>query len=326
MESLPFEGMKRTVLIRQESKTSDKFGKKPEDRTVEELLGSGIINIDKPAGPTSHQVSAYVKQILGIGKAGHSGTLDPKVTGCLPVALGSGTRIVQSLLNAGKEYICLMHLHHEVTEKQLAKVIKQFTGRIKQFPPVKSAVKRRWRYRKIYYIKLLDVKGQDILFKVGCEAGTYIRKLVHDMGQALGTGAHMAELRRSKAGPFHEDDSKTLQDLTDQFHYYNNKKENHLKEIILPIENGVKHLAKIWVLDTAVWGLCNGQSLKVPGIAKVETDIQVDESVAVMTLKNELVMVGKVKMISKKMISEERGVAVKPEQVFMPDNTYPKFE
>lgn len=324
---LPFEKTKRTVLIKKYAETSDKFGKYPSKRTVDELIDFGIINIDKPEGPTSHQVSAYVQKILGIKKSGHSGTLDPKVTGCLPVAVGSATRIVQALLPSGKEYVCLMHLHKEVEEYQLRKIISSFVGKIKQLPPIKSAVKREWRFRKIYYIEVLDMQGKDVLFKVGCQAGTYIRKLVHDIGQSLGTGAHMAELRRTKAGPFNEDSLVTLQDLIDAHHYYKEEKnEKYIRHCIKNIEFGVSHLPKIWIFDTTVDSLCHGINLKVPGISKVETDIQVDEMVAIMSLKEELVAIGTSKMISNDIVKEERGVAVIIEKVFMQPSTYPRIE
>ena len=289
---LPFEKREYKELIRQEAETDPKYGKKPEERDIEELLEKGVINIDKPSGPSSHQISAYVQKILQKKKAGHSGTLDPKVTGCLPIAVDKATRVVQSLLTAGKEYICVMHLHEEKSREEILQVFKEFTGRIKQLPPVKSAVKRQWRFRKVYYIELLDINGQDVLFRTGTEAGTYIRKLVHDIGQKLGCGAHMAELRRSKAGPFNEDSLVTLQELTDAYHYYKNGDDSSLKKVIQPMENAIAHLPKIYVQDTAVDTLCHGMQLKVPGIIKVDSDIQEDNNVAVLTLKGELVLVG----------------------------------
>lgn len=324
---LPFEKIKREILIKKEAETSDKFGKKPEDRTVEELLDFGVINIDKPAGPTSHQVSAYVQKILHIKKSGHSGTLDPQVTGCLPTAIGKATRIVQPLLTSGKEYICLMHLHAEVEEYALRKVMSEFVGKIKQLPPIKSAVKRQWRFRKIYYLEILDIEKRDVLFKVGCQAGTYIRKLVHDIGEKLGCGAHMAELRRTKAGPFREDTLVTLQELTDAYHYWKaDGNDKYIRHCIKPIEYGVTHLPKIWIFDTTVDSLCHGINLKVPGIAKVETDIQVDEQVAIMTLKEELVAIGIAKMTSKEIIQQEKGIASTTDKVFMEPSTYPRIE
>lgn len=324
-DSLPFEHIERQILVRKEAESSGKFGLLPGLRPVEKLLEYGIVNIDKPKGPTSHQVSAYVQQILGLSKSGHSGTLDPKVTGVLPVAFGRATRIVQTILSAGKEYVAIMHLHDPVPDDKLKKVCSRFTGKIKQLPPIKSSVKRRERFRKVYYLNILESDGQDILIQTGTQAGTYIRKLIHDIGQELGCGAHMAELRRTKAGPFKEDTAVTLQDLSDALHYYREGKERYLKAIIQPPEAAVEHLPKVWVLDTSVDTLCHGSNLAVPGIAKVESAIGPDESVAIMTLKDELVALGKTRVASKEMLGD-RGMAVNVEKVFMEPETYPKIQ
>jgi len=188
-------------------------------------------------------------------------------------------------------------------------------------------VKRQWRYRKVYYIDIIEIKDQDVLFKVGCQAGTYIRKLCSDIGKRLGTGAHMAELRRTQAGPFKEKTLCTLHDVKDAYHYYiEEQNEKPLRKLIQSLETGASHLPKIWVLDTTVDSLCHGASLKVPGISKVETDIQLEDKVAVLTLKGELILVGKAKMISKDIIKEERGIAIKSEQVFMKPDVYPKVK
>ncbi|MBT3721173.1 RNA-guided pseudouridylation complex pseudouridine synthase subunit Cbf5 [archaeon] len=325
MGDLPFEKIKREILLKKEAQTSDKFGFYPENRTVEELMQFGVINIDKPAGPTSHQVSAYLQKILNLDKAGHSGTLDPNVTGVLPITLNKSTKIVQTLLKAGKEYICLMHLHRPVEEFELYKVFEKFTGKIKQLPPIKSAVKRQIRERRIYYIELLDIIEQDVLFKVGCQAGTYIRKLVHDMGQELKVGAHMAQLRRTKAGPFNETSLFTLQDVSDAYYYYKEKKnDKFIRRVIMSIERAVSHLPKIWVIDTAVDSLCHGASLAVPGISKLEAGIEIDELVAIYTLKNEFICFGRAKMSSLKMMGE-KGLAVKTDKVVMAPGIYPRF-
>ncbi len=158
-------------------KAEGDFGKSPELRTTSELINYGIVNLDKPKGPTSHQTSDYVKKILGIDKAGHSGTLDPNVSGVQPVALGKATRIAEFLLTSPKEYVCLMHLHHPVEEDKIKEIIKKFIGKIQQLPPIKSAVKRELRIREVYELELLEIKTQDVLFRVKCQAGTYIRKL-----------------------------------------------------------------------------------------------------------------------------------------------------
>src|SRR3989338_2496513 len=170
MESkLPFEKINREILVKKEAKTNCTL----KEIKAEELINYGIVNIDKPAGPTSHQVSDYVQKILGISKAGHSGTLDPGVTGVLPIALGRATRIVQNLLTAGKEYVAIMYLHKEVSEKEINEAVKKFTGKIKQLPPIKSAVKRRLRTREVYYVEIMEIEDREVLFRIGCQAGTY---------------------------------------------------------------------------------------------------------------------------------------------------------
>lgn len=324
-QKLPFETIQRKILTRREADTSEKYGYHPGRRPVELLIENGIVNIDKPAGPTSHQVSAYTKQILGISKAGHAGTLDPNVTGVLPIGLSGSTKIVHVLLTAGKEYVCLMHVHKQVSPDELAKVLTEFSGRIKQMPPIKSAVKRQLRERNIYYLDILETEGKDVLFKVGCQAGTYIRKLVDDIGRRIG-GAHMAELRRTKAGPFGEDTLATLQDLSDAHYYWKSGgNDKFIRHIIQPVENATMHLPKIWVLDSAVDTIAHGASLKVPGIAKLESGVEEEDTVAVMTLKGELVCYGTARMNSEKMLGD-KGIAVKTERVFIRPGLYPRME
>ena len=324
--TLPFEKNKREILVRKDSETSDKFGVYPGKRTVEQLLRYGIVNIDKPSGPTSHQVSDYVQKILMIKKSGHSGTLDPKVTGVLPIALGSATKVVHGLLTAGKEYIALMHLHQEIPMEQLQKAFSAFTGKIMQLPPVKSAVKRVLREREVYYLELLEMEGKDVLFRVGCEAGTYIRKLIFDMGKELGCGAHMAELRRTKAGPFDESTLFTLQDLRDAYHYATKEgNETLFRKVVLPMESAVAHLPKVWIFDATVESLCHGTDLKVPGISRVDDQIEEGNRVAILTLKGELVCMGTARMPTKNML-KDRGAAVTVDRVLMEPGTYGQKE
>ncbi|MFT4304056.1 MAG: RNA-guided pseudouridylation complex pseudouridine synthase subunit Cbf5 [Candidatus Woesearchaeota archaeon] len=326
MGQLPFEKIKREILIRKDVEPNN-LGVDPNNRPIAELLVNSIIVVDKPKGPTSHQVAAYVQKILDIDKSGHGGTLDPNVSGILPTAIGKATRVVQALQPAGKEYICMMHLHKEIPHGKVFNVMKEFEGKIKQLPPIKSAVKRQYRYRKIYYIEVLEVKGKDVLFYVGCQAGTYIRKLCHDIGQKLECGAHMADLRRTKAGPFNEKNIFTLQDIADAYHFYKNEgNDKFLKKILMPIERGVDHLGKVYVLDSTVDTLCHGASLAIPGIAKVETEIQQDETIAILTLKGELIALGMTKMCSSDMIKKEKGIAATLEAVFMIPGTYPKMQ
>lgn len=327
MALLPFERIKRTIVIKRDCSSNLIFGLDPQKRPIQKLIEYGVVNINKPDGPTSHVIADYVKQLLHIDKAGHSGTLDPGVTGVLPVALGSATRIVQVLLPAGKEYVALMHIHKPVDEKLLRKTLDDFIGKITQMPPLKSAVKRQLRERNVYYIDVMEIEAQDVLFRVGCEAGTYIRKLCYDIGRKLGTGAHMQQLVRTKAGPFTDKDMVFLQDLADAFWLWKNKnEESALRKIIRPIESAIVHMPMVWVNDFAVDSLCHGAELNIPGICKLHEEIEKDDLVAIMTLKGELVALGFAVLSGKEILSKDKGLAVKPHKVFMEPNVYPKFK
>ncbi|MHA2156357.1 MAG: RNA-guided pseudouridylation complex pseudouridine synthase subunit Cbf5 [Candidatus Hodarchaeales archaeon] len=305
--------------------SSPEYGLSPEKRSVPELLNLGIINLDKPANPTSHEVTAWVKHILGVKKAGHGGTLDPSVTGCLPIALGRATRSLQVLLPAGKEYICIMKLHDPRSQNEVEKVLEFFRGKIYQTPPVRSNVKRQLRVRKIYELELIEhYDSQYSLLRIKCEAGTYIRKLCHDIGLILGTGAHMHELRRTHTGPFNENESKTLQELTDAWHYYNeNAEEKGIREIIQPIEAICVHLPKIFIRDSAVDAICHGAQLTLPGVIKFTRNIDKNSLLAILTMKGELVAFGRSILTSKKLSELRNGLCAKPIAVFMEKETYP---
>ncbi len=304
------------MLTRREA--TGTLGQAPEDRPVEDVIEYGMLNVDKPAGPSSHQVSAWVKKMLGIDKAGHAGTLDPNVTGVLPVALGRATRITHGLLSAPKTYVGELELHGETSDADLKKVVSEYKGDISQVPPVRSAVKREERERTIYEFELLERDDRRVLFRVRCEAGTYIRKLCHDIGEDLKVGGHMRELRRTAVGPFTEDTTTRLQDLQEALHLWNERgDEEPLRDLLLPVEEGVSHLESVHVLDSAVKTLVHGASLKVPGISTLSESIQEGTLVAVKTLKGELVETGEAQLSSEEMVEHDSGVAVTPKQVFM---------
>jgi H/ACA ribonucleoprotein complex subunit 4 len=324
-EKFPYQLIKREVLMREDAPTDPKSGCEPAKRSIAQLLNTGIVYIDKPSGPTSHQISGYVKEILDVPKAGHSGTLDPKVTGVLPVTVGGATKGVQLLIKAGKEYVAIMHLHKEIEEVELRKAFEEFLGKIEQLPPIRSSVKRQLRTRSVYYYNILEISGNDVMFKVGCEAGTYIRKLIHDIGKRLGCGAHMVDLRRTRVGPIGEEHLVTLQDLKDAVHYYKTEQnDKYLRYCIKPLEVAIDHIPKIWAHDTAVDSVCHGAQLNIPGICKLESGIEKDDIVAVLTLKGERVCYG-FAMADTKTMMGERGSAVKTEKVFMEPGTYPKI-
>jgi len=170
-------------------------------KTTEELLKFSILNIDKPTGPTSFQISQFVKKSLAVNKTSHFGTLDPAVTGVLPVGIGRACRLNEYLMHRDKTYVGIMRLHKEISLALLKKTIEKFIGKIQQLPPVRSRVKRAIREREVKFFEILEIEDKDILFKTQVQAGTYIRKICDDMGKEIG-GAHMLELRRTEAGIF----------------------------------------------------------------------------------------------------------------------------
>jgi len=321
-------GMEFEVVEKKKGEeTSDKWGKKPVEREIPELLQFGVVNLDKPPGPTSHQTADMVKRVLGVKKAGHSGTLDPGVTGVIPIGLNHGTKVMQTLLGSGKEYICLMHIHKDLGIDRIRKVLKEFTGKIEQLPPVKSSVKRVLRERSIYETEILDYDEKDILFRVSCEKGTYIRKLVHDMGENLGCGAHMQELRRTRVASFTEHTNMvSLHELSEAMYLYNNdKNEKYLRYCVQPLENAVPHLKKMWVIDSAVGSVTYGAKLKVPGIVKLHKGINKEELICLMTLKDELIALAKAEMSSDEIMENKRGIAASLQRVIMERDVYPRM-
>jgi len=316
----------RSVLVKRSGKTDPAHGMPPEKRSLEMHLKLGAINLDKTSGPTSHEVVAWVKRILNVEKAGHSGTLDPKVTGILPTLLGNATRVMDVLLLAGKEYICLMHVHKPQPKRRILEVCQEFVGPIYQTPPLKSAVVRQLRTRTIYYLEVSEIEGQQVLFRAGCEAGTYIRKLCFDIGLALGTGASMEELRRTKAGPFREDGTLvTLHQLKDAYEIWRETgDESGLRRVILPVEVALKHLPRLTIADNAVDAICHGAPLAAPGLLSLETDINKGDDVALFTLKGEAVGVARAQMTSQEMLGSKTGIVAATERVIMEPGTYPK--
>jgi len=233
---------------------------------------------------------------------------------------------MDALLKAGKEYVCLMHIHTPITQSKIHKSSKEFIGKIIQMPPVKSAVKRQLREREIYYLEILEIKNQDVLFIVGCQAGTYIRTLCVNFGKALGTNAHMQQLVRTKSGPFNEKESYSLQDIKDAFTLYEEGEESQLKKILKPAEFAVQHLPKIWVIDSAVDTLCHGANLSIPGISKLNNKIEKNDLVAIFTLKEELVALGSAILTSEEIMNQEKGLVIKTSKVYMDPETYPHFK
>ena len=308
----------------EEVQTSEEYGCPPNKRSVEEHIKKGFVCIDKPRGPSSHEVVVWVRNILNVKKTGHAGTLDPRVTGVLPVFIETATKLVKFLQESGKEYVCVMRLHGDVKEEEIRKVFRMFIGKIYQKPPLKSAVKKQLRIREIYSMQILEIEGRDILFKVSTESGTYIRKLCKDMGEVLGVGAHMQELRRTRTGEFVESESYTLQDLLDAYIFWKEEgEERYIREIIKPMEAAVSSIPKIVIKDTAVDAICHGANLSIKGVVMVEKNVKKDSTVAIFTAKGELVALGKALFSAEEMLELKKGIVVDVERVLMERGVYP---
>jgi H/ACA ribonucleoprotein complex subunit 4 len=314
----------REIRVKAEEEANREYGFFPEERSMNQYLRFGLLVIDKTPGPTSHEVAAWIKKLLELDKVGHGGTLDPKVTGVLPVTLQDSTKIVQALLDSGKEYVCVMRTHENVSESKVRETLQHFTGEIFQRPPLRSSVSRKLRTRYIYYIDFIEGEGRNWLFKIACQSGTYIRKLCYDVGELIGSGAHMQELRRTRSGPFTEEDLFSLYDLSEAVDFMQEGNEEPLRKIIRPFEDAVQLLPKIWIRDSAVEAICNGAQLAIPGILRYNAGIQVNELVAVMSQKDEAVALMRADMSSGKIQAEDHGIAATTERVLMPSGVYPK--
>jgi predicted rRNA pseudouridine synthase len=286
------------------------------------IPGDGLYVIDKPRGPSSHQVTAWIGRILG-RPVGHAGTLDPGVSGVLVVMSGQAVRLAPVLLAEEKEYVCAMRTHGNVSRYQMEAVISQFTGRIYQRPPRKSAVARSLRIRTVHSIELLDISGRIFLFRIRCDAGTYIRSLCYHMGLVLGTGAHMEELRRTRSGNFREEDAFTLQQLADAVVCAHQGSPLPLLEMAHPLIDGVSSLPRAFVRDSAVDALCHGADLAVPGVNEYD-EFSRGAHVALLTSRGELIGIGTSLHSSKEASALKNGLIISPDSVFMKPGTYPR--
>ncbi|KAI0274624.1 putative rRNA pseudouridine synthase [Gloeopeniophorella convolvens] len=317
------------LLVRSSHFTPIPSGCSPLKRDITSYIKSGVINLDKPSNPSSHEVVAWLRRILRVEKTGHSGTLDPKVTGCLIVCIDRATRLVKSQQGAGKEYVCVLRLHSALpSPTALPRALETLTGALFQRPPLISAVKRQLRIRTIHESKLLefDEKRNLGVFWVSCEAGTYIRTLCVHLGLLLGVGGHMQELRRVRSGALSEnDDMVTMHDVLDaQWTYDNTRDESYLRRVIRPLESLLIGYKRIVVKDSAVNAVCYGAKLMIPGLLRYEADISVHEEVVLMTTKGEAIALAIAMMSTVELATCDHGVVAKVKRCIMERDTYPR--
>lgn len=316
----------RDLVVLREEPTNPKYGSSPENRPIAEYLRNGFIALDKPQGPTSHEVVAWVRKMLNQERAGHSGTLDPMVSGLLPIGLGQATKALSVLLLGPKEYICVARIHDSIPREILQETIKQFLGPILQRPPQRSSVKRVTRTRTIYELEILEQVGNLLLLRILCEAGTYIRKLVYDVGEIIAVGATMAELRRSRVCQFEESDLVRLHDLYEANEILKeSQNETKIRLLVKPVESAVAFLKQIKIRDSAVESICQGAQLAIPGILSMTKGIKKGEIVRVTSGKGEIVAIAETQLNEEEILTQEHGLATITRRVIMETGTYPKM-
>jgi H/ACA ribonucleoprotein complex subunit 4 len=323
---MSFSNFDQLINLSDEVASPD-FGHYPEKRPLNLLLNYGIVLLDKPAGPTSHEVVAWIKRILDLPKAGHSGTLDPGATGLLPIGLGDATKALGVLLLGPKEYFAVARLHTKEDESVVRNVLTNFLGEIYQRPPQRSSVRRATRIRSIYELDLMEHEKNLLLLRILCQAGTYVRKLIYDIGEVLNCGATMLELRRTRVSDFAEINQpfSRLHDVVEAFQIYRETgEENLLRAVVKPVEECLKSVSSVIIKDSAVDALCHGAQLAVPGIVAFDRNLEIGQLVGIYTLKKELVGLGESLMNADSIRQTSKGIAFSMNRLIMRPGTYPK--
>ena len=318
-----------SLLVRSYHYTPIPSGSSPTSRPIEEHLKYGVINLDKPANPSSHEIVAWIKKILKVEKTGHSGTLDPKVTGCLIVCLNRATRLVKAQQSAGKEYVAIVKFHNPIENiSEIDACLKKLTGACFQRPPLISSVKRELRIRTIYDYKLyeFDKEKNMAIFWISCEAGTYVRTMCVHLGMLAKVGGHMQELRRVRSGILKEDETMvTMHDVLDaQYVYEQTKKDDYLRRVVRPLEILLTNYKRIVIKDSSINAICYGAKLTVPGVLRFENGIEVGKEVVIISTKGEAIAIAIAEMTSSVLASCDHGVVAKTKRVIMDRDTYPK--
>lgn len=311
------------VQLGEVSKPSN-HGINPENLSIEQLLASGFILLDKPPGPTSHQVASWVRDLLGLERLGHGGTLDPFATGVLPLMAGKSMKLTKGILKTDKTYIAVLKFAQETNTEALNDVIGKLTGRIYNVPPEISAVKVQVRTRKIYSFEVIEATSKQAIVKIACEAGTYIRTIARDMGLLLGYNVQLKELRRDNSGRFSLTDCVTLQEIADAVWLWKEcGNSTALEKIIHPTEKLLLDKPYIIVKDSAASALCHGAPLLRPGLIEVSDKLSSGLEVAAFTSKNEVVGIVKMSKGFTEISNETSGEIGKPVMILMEQERYP---
>ena len=314
----------RIVIDESPAKTS-RHGKIPSERGLQALMEAGVILVDKPPGPSSHQLASWARDILGLKRLGHGGTLDPFATGALTLLLGKATRLTEVVLSGNKTYIAVLKIDSSISSRQVEEVLERFSGEIYNVPPLESAVKIRVRTRTIQEIKLLESDEEDGLHtvSVSCQAGTYIRTLARDIGLMLGTPCVLSELHRHSTGSFEQSSLCTMQQLADAAMLAEEGDEEALCRLIAPVERILGSIPGVWVRDSAIASICHGAPLAVPGVVSLDSAMSAGDKTVIWSAKGEAIAVGEMIVDSSDVPNMTEGELVKPKIVLMDKDEYP---
>lgn len=293
---------------------------------VQERIRAGaFLLVDKPRGPTSHQVAAWVRDLLGVERAGHAGTLDPHVSGLLWVGVGPALKLLPLLLDFPKRYVGVIDLHGQVPAAELTSVLAEFQGPIFQTPPVRSAVRRERRIRTIYRLKLLERDGPHLLVDVTCESGTYVRSLAVDLGEALGIGAHLAELRRVGTGPFKENQSVTLLALSDAIAQARGGPPDALLRMLHPIDEIRREFPQVLLKPGAAAAVAHGAGVARGGIRSISRAFPEGAQVVLIAPDGAFLGVGEARVASDHFSSMPHGWVIELRRVMVDSADYERL-
>ena len=309
-----------------EANTSVEHGKRPAARTLEERMERGLILLDKSAGPTSHQLTSWARNLFGLEKMGHGGTLDPFATGVLPLLLGKSMRLTSNLLNHDKTYVAVLKIHGGIEDEKLDAALERQTGRIYNVPPDISAVKVQVRTRRIRRLDRLDDDGAHVAIEIDCEAGTYIRTMARDIGLLIGKKTELVELRRTASGIFSIDDCISMETLADAWWLWSEKGDDSaLMQIIQPMELLVHSLPSIVIKDAAA-SIAHGAPLLRPGMVSIPDGLKAGQEIALHTIKGELVAIAEMLLDGTEAIALKHGEIAKSTSVLLPVGVYPRHK
>ena len=315
------------IIFDKKSTTNLKFGGPQSKRSLDELLNSGILLVKKPRGPTSHQLTAWVREILGIKKIGHGGTLDPMATGLLTILCGRATRLTDIILKGDKRYISVIRFGRDIDSKELEVILSNLSGEIYNVPPKESAVKVQVRTRIIKSLNLIDYdqSARTAVIEISCVAGTYIRTLTRDIGLLLDTSCEMLELHRDRTSIFDETMACDMHQLKDAiFLWKEHNDERGLIKLLTPIESILGKIPSITVKDGAVAAMTHGAPLAKPGIVSSSTEFKSGSTVVIKSLKGEAVALAETLVDFDKLMSMKNGHAAIAKSVLMPTGIYPQ--